>query len=292
MSEDDIAADHAEYAVLRDAPDKTQRGIQSVEVGGMLLRALAEAGVALPLKELALRAGLTPARAHPYLVSYGRLGLVEQDAAAGHYQLGPLALQMGLISLQQSRPVQLATAMLAPLARQIGQTTALSVWTAGSGPTIVRIEESPAVIFASMRHGTLFSLVDTATGRLFAAYRDREEVSAVFEAAQRKQSRRVLQAPGEPLQRAQPVSWAEFERLLERVRHSGISSSEGGSVAGVNALAVPVFDATASMVLGLTAIGPSGTFDTREQSQIARGLRAAAADLSHKLGYQRKKGAP
>jgi DNA-binding IclR family transcriptional regulator len=283
MSEDDIASALDEGVLSRLASDKAQRGIQSVEVGGLLLRALAEAGVALPLKELAARAGLTPARAHPYLVSYGRLGLVEQDALAGHYRLGPLALQMGLISLQQSRPVQLASPLLAPLARQIGQTTALSVWAADSGPTIVRIEESPAVIFASMRHGTVFSLVDTATGRLFAAFREGTEVRAVYEAARAQGQGEV--APGEPVPRGQPPSWAAFERQFDGLRRSRLSASEGGLVAGVNALAVPVFDATGCMVLGLTAIGPSGTFDVAADGRIACSLRAAAHSLSHQLGY-------
>ena len=86
-----------------------QRGIQSIEVGGALLRALAHHGRALPLKELAAIAGMSPAKAHPYLVSFGKLGLIEQEADSGRYGLGPLAMQLGLISLQQSDPVALAT---------------------------------------------------------------------------------------------------------------------------------------------------------------------------------------
>ena len=41
-----------------------QRGIQSIEVGGALLRALAHHGRALALKDLAAEAGMTPAKAH------------------------------------------------------------------------------------------------------------------------------------------------------------------------------------------------------------------------------------
>ena len=54
-----------------------QRGIQSVEVGGQLLRALAHHGRPMALKDLAREAGMTPAKAHPYLVSFGKLGLIE-----------------------------------------------------------------------------------------------------------------------------------------------------------------------------------------------------------------------
>jgi hypothetical protein len=44
---------------------KTQRGIQSVEVGGRLLQALADARRPLPLAELAAAAQLAPRRRTP-----------------------------------------------------------------------------------------------------------------------------------------------------------------------------------------------------------------------------------
>ncbi len=101
--------------------DRVQRGIQSIEVGGQLLRAMVHHGRPMALKDLAREADMTPAKAHPYMVSFGRLGLIEQDAVSGHYLLGPLALQLGLIGLQQADPVRIAAPLLAPLARAIGR---------------------------------------------------------------------------------------------------------------------------------------------------------------------------
>ena len=79
-------------------PDTSQRGIQSIEVGGQLLRALAHQGRPMALKDLAAAAGMAAAKAHPYLVSFGKIGLVKQDRASGRYGLGSLALQLGLMS--------------------------------------------------------------------------------------------------------------------------------------------------------------------------------------------------
>jgi DNA-binding IclR family transcriptional regulator len=107
---------------------KAQRGIQSVEVGGRLLLALAHEGRSMALKDLAQAAGMAPPKAHPYLVSFGKLGLIAQDEASGHYGLGPLAMQLGLISLQQSDPVRLASAQLPGLAVVLGQTVGIAVW--------------------------------------------------------------------------------------------------------------------------------------------------------------------
>src|SRR5213596_2931223 len=96
-----------------ESSEREQRGIQSVEVGGQLLLALAHSGRPMALKDLAREAGMAPAKAHPYLVSFARIGLIEQDALSGFYFLGPLALQLGLISLQQANPVQVATPLIA-----------------------------------------------------------------------------------------------------------------------------------------------------------------------------------
>lgn len=62
--------------------DKTRAGIQSVEVGHALLEALARARGPLMLRDLAAAAGMRAAKAHRYLVSFQRLGLVSLGSTA------------------------------------------------------------------------------------------------------------------------------------------------------------------------------------------------------------------
>lgn len=237
---------------------KAPRGIQSIEVGGQLLLALAHQGRPMALKDLAREAGMTPAKAHPYLVSFIKLGLVEQDGGSGPYALGPLALQLGLISLQQYDPVRLATPVIEELALQLGHTVAIAVW-GTRGPTIVRVAEGPAPVHISMRHGTVMSLAGTASGRLFAAWRT-EEAAAL----------------GEALPDA---------RVTDAVRKDGLATSRDGVVAGVSAAAAPVFEASGRLVLALTAIGSSAGFDTALDGALVTQLRKAAALLSRRLGH-------
>src|SRR5689334_9343451 len=87
---------------------KDRRGIQSIEVGGQLLLALGRTGKPMVLKDLAREAGMPAAKAHPYLVSFARLGLIEQDPITGRYELGPQLLQLGLAGLQRLDPVRIA----------------------------------------------------------------------------------------------------------------------------------------------------------------------------------------
>lgn len=241
---------------------KAQRGIQSVEVGGRLLLALVHEGRPMALKDLAQAAGMAPAKAHPYLVSFGKLGLIAQDEASGRYGLGPLSMQLGLISLQQSDPVRMATAQLPALAQAVGQTVGIAVW-GSRGATIVRTEDGPAHVHVGMRHGTVMSLRGTASGRLFAAWLPRAAVRA-----------------SDP----DTLFDAGFERDLEAIRAAGIAHAVDAAVPGISALAAPVFDAAGHLVLSLTAIGPGPSFDVQVDGAPARALKACAAELSRQLG--------
>jgi DNA-binding IclR family transcriptional regulator len=263
---------------------KGRRGIQSVEVGGRLLHALAHHGRAMALKDLAADAGMTAARAHPYLVSFGHIGLVEQDRASGHYALGPLALQLGLISLQQADPVRTAAPLLPELAARTGHTVALVVWGA-RGPTIVWREPSPSAVHVDMRHGTVFSIAATASGRLFAAHLPANVVRPIYE-VERRQSAARRRADHGVAPAAPPLTaWRTFESELVEVRRHGLGRSEGAVVAGVSALSAPVFDHRGAMVLALTAIGPSAAFDARWTGPVASVLREAAQSASARLGH-------
>ena len=270
-----------------DTDRAAQRGIQSIEVGGQLLRALVHHGRPMALKDLAREADMTAAKAHPYMVSFGRLGLIEQDRASGHYLLGPLALQLGLISLQQADPVHIATPLIAEVAQRIGHTVALAVWGA-RGATIVRTAESPSPVHVNMRHGTVFSLTNTASGRIFAAYIAADTVRQLLDAERQREEkqRKTGEQPPEAGMPPQPPlpSWREFERQLEEVRAHGISRSEGEVIEGVSAMAAPVFDHTGAIVLSVTAIGPAAIFDTAWDGEIARALKACAGTVSGRLG--------
>jgi len=250
---------------------REQRGIQSVEVGGQLLRALAHTGRPMALKDLAREAGMPAAKAHPYLVSFGKIGLIEQDGGNGRYGLGPLALQLGLIALQQVDPIRLASAELPALARAVGHTVAIAVW--GSlGPTIIRVEQGPGAVHVVMRHGTTVSLRGTASGLLFAAHRPQAEVA------------RLLRERDGAKRPQEPEDGGAFRDRLNGIRAAGFSVAADATVPGITALAVPVFDGQQRLVLALTAIGPSAMLAAQDHAAAVTALRACADGLSVRLG--------
>lgn len=261
----------------RDTPagageDKSQRAVQSVEAGGRLLLALADSETALNLKELAARADMTPSRAHPYLVSYGRLGLIEQDAS-GRYDLGPAALRMGLTCLKRLEPITAAEPVMRALAASTGHAVALSVW-GNFGPTVVRLVEATQPLHVALRIGTVLSIFDTATGRAFAAAMPPDSL------------RQAIAGPlGEPLSAA---AWRqrlpEIETFTQEARRHGVSRAVGSPIPGVNAFSAPVFDLEGHPVLVITVTDHQDRLPSAWNCEAAQAVARAGRELSERLG--------
>ncbi|MBC9072708.1 IclR family transcriptional regulator [Thauera sp. CAU 1555] len=253
-----------------------RRGIQSIEVGGALLQALVRQGAPMMLKDLAREAGMPPAKAHPYLVSFGKLGLIEQDPVTGRYGLGPFSLQMGLTALHGLDPLRAATIESARLADEIELNVAIAVW-GNHGPTIVRIEESSKQIHVNMRPGTVMTpLLLSATGRVFAALLPARITRPILE-------KELAQFAATP-QAALRLSRRHVDEIVAEVRQHGMARAVGNPIPGINAFSAPVFDSSGNLALAITAMGPADSFDPGWEGETAQKVRACAAAISQRLG--------
>ncbi|RQT18023.1 IclR family transcriptional regulator [Burkholderia contaminans] len=259
-----------------DAPPKAQRGIQSVEVGGRLLDALARRRKPLGLSELAAAADLSTAQAHTYLVSLTRLALVKRDAITGNYEPGPLSLRLGLMSIERQPAYRAALPHAARLAEAVGLSVALSV-PGVLGPTIVRIEHGGYPLHVNLHVGSVMSLDTTATGRVFRAFGDPAQLDAM--AASQAGAGATLAGAEQPAPDA-GVPQAE----LDAIRARGIERGVDLPSPGVSAMCVPVFDAQGALQLALTVIGSTGSIDVDWDGPIAAALRDAARLATASLG--------
>jgi DNA-binding IclR family transcriptional regulator len=288
------------------ADAKPQRGVQSLDSTGELLTALVTAARPLSLRDLAAAAGMPPAKAFPHLVSLLKIGLLTRDAA-GCFEAGPLALELGLIGLQRLSPTREAEPEVVELAASTGMSVAMAVL-GPLGPTVVRLEESARPLHVSLRVGTVMSLVNTAIGRVFAAYvADDVRVGLLAQdhlrlagdcaggadglaakaasAAHHETARDANEAPGfAPLGKA-------YAQCLAQIRADGIDTALSRPVPGISTLAAPVLDHTGSICLVLALMGPSGSFDSELAGDPAQTLRAATSRLSRRFGWMAAPGA-
>lgn len=245
---------------------KKRAGIQSVEIGMRVLQALAELGGARPLAAIVRSCGLSPSQTHRYLASLSEAGMVLQDAH-GNYDLGPAALKLGLSALARIDVFRIADEKLAEFRLETGATVLLAAL-GPSGPTIVRWHMGSPPIVTSLALGSVLSLVHSATGQVFLAFRPDQETASFIQAE---------------LERSGGIDAAEIERLKAKVRTEGRAHVGGTLIPGLDAKAYPIFDLQGNAVLTATLIS---LYDARERKDGKMALRLAAVcqEISETLG--------
>lgn len=259
------------------AMEKERAGIQSVEVGFSLIEALALASGPLMLKDVAAAAGMSAAKAHRYLVSFQRIGLVTQDPRNSRYDLGPAALKIGLASIARLDPVRLARERIPALLETLNHTLAIAVW-GNHGPTIVHWEESAQSVTANLRLGDVMPMLSSATGRCFAAWLPRETTACLLE----PEIERACKAKRQDL----PLTEEAVAAMLAEVRERGCARVVDTVLPGIVAFCAPVFDASGHIALGLMTLGSLATFDAEYGGAIDKPLQTAARQLSSDLGWR------
>jgi DNA-binding IclR family transcriptional regulator len=146
-----------------------------------------------------------------------------------------------------------------------------------SGPTVVRLEEPSHPVHIAMRVGSTVSLLETATGRIFAAFLPPATINAALDEELDRLSigydpKRTTRGPA-------------VEKILADVRARGLARAVGEPLRGVNAFAAPVFDHSGAVILAVTAMGAVGTFDVGWNSPIAKALLTCTNAISRRLGH-------
>jgi DNA-binding IclR family transcriptional regulator len=255
-----------------------RQGIQSIEVGFRLLNVMAATNRPMMLRDIAKGAGMPAAKAHRYMVSFLRIGIVEQDPASGRYDLGAYALQLGLSGLGRLDPVRLSGPILETLCEDIQETVALAVW-GNCGATIVRIVDAGSPVTITLRHGTVLSLSKSATGRAFAAFFRSPFLKKLLD--------EELRETADSSKTAITTIRRQLEKTLNEIREHGLSRATGSLTPGINGFSAPVFDHTDSMVASITALGSVGEFDAEWDGPVAKAMLRAAEALSRRLGHGR-----
>lgn len=250
-------------------------GIQSIENGTPVLRALVQAKGAMSLTAIAMATGMAPGKAHKYLASYIRAGLVVQNESGGRYDLGPFALELGVAAMRRINIMEIAQAAMDDLRNLLSHTISLAIW-ANHGPTIMRISETPEIMSLTVRFGTVMPLLTSSFGRIFAAYLDRRLTHSMIQAE--------LADPKGIAPQAGLRNFADVEAMLARFRMHRLSLAENLSAPGRAALAAPIFDHNNRIVAAIAVVGVQGKLDLDFDGRPARELANTARKLSHRLG--------
>ncbi|NUP03969.1 MAG: IclR family transcriptional regulator [Nonomuraea sp.] len=243
-----------------------------------VLQALEEGLGPMSLTQIAAASGMGPSKAHRYLVSLARVGLVAQSPSTGLYDLGPAMRRLGIESLRRMDEVSLVTEHLPGLRDRTAHAVNLAVW-GEHGPVIVRWEYGAYALPITVRVGATMPLLTSAVGRAFFAYLPGTLTEPVLRAQLETDDR------GAPTQ-------AEIARIKADVLRDGVAVTSGGIIPGVTSLAAPVFTAGESLPLVVALAMPARGVSEEKLAELSAELRRSAQAMSEELGHSgHRKGA-
>lgn len=253
-----------------------QQGVDKVEIGLRLAFMLADAGKPLHLRELAKASGMPPSKVHRYLVSLCRSGLLYQDPVDGRYDLGPSAVHLGLAAQNRIDEFRLGELELRKLHEKTGMPSAMISW-ASHGATIVRRIDPMQPIIVSVRVGSTVSVVNSAAGRIFAAFLPAQTVEPFIEAE--------FAAGIKPTVKGRVITQSAFRELLQKIRKERFAFVQGDFLQGFDAISAPTFDQNGNIVMALGVLGPAGSIGVSPDSPHRRAVMEANASLSRRFGF-------
>jgi len=263
--------------IISSDPDfKGRRGIQSLDAALLMLRTLASFPTSVSLTELARAANLPTSKAHRYLASFLRAGLAVQQGKLGRYDLGPLAVEVGLASLGRNDFVNRAADGLEELSASTGLTALLAVW-GTHGATIVRWERSPNFTITSFGLGSTLPLLTSSSGRIFLSFLPRRLTASRF----RLEMEHWLES-GKALADLdlQPDS---IDRLITKIRADRMSEMDERVIPGLFALSAPVTNWQGEVEVAVSLVG------TTRDMLVRSDIRDRLSEFTRRLSIERPK---
>ncbi len=175
--------------------------------------------------------------------------------------------------------VEMGQEALNTLRDRLDTTASLAIW-ANRGPTIVRWAETPYIATRAVQLGTVFPVLTSTLGLVFAAFLERRMTQDLI--------RSELAVPGGAAARAGLKQMSDVDALLIKVRNKGTVSANSVVVPGVASISAPVFQQGNRLAAVIAVAGVQGRFDLSRSGKPARTLTTVCRDLSLRLGANPK----
>jgi DNA-binding IclR family transcriptional regulator len=253
-----------------DSPETGRQGIQSVELAMTVLQALEQGLGPMSLTQIGAAAGMAPSKAHRYLVSLGRVGLVAQSQRSGLYDLGPAMRRLGIESLRRMNEVGLVSEHLPGLRDRTSHAVNLAVW-GEHGPVLVRWEYGAHALPITIRVGATMPLLSSSVGRVYLAHMPLTIIDPVLR----------IQLATEELS-ASVIK--DVARIRADVLDRGVAVTSGGVIPGVSSVAAPVFPAGESQPLAVAIALPARLADDATLAEVTAELLRTTAAMAVDLG--------
>ncbi|MFC3051876.1 IclR family transcriptional regulator [Kordiimonas pumila] len=245
----------------------SRQGIQSVEIGLRILEAVSSAGKPVPLKEIALAAGLPASQTHKYLASLISGGMVRQNDMSGQYDLGPAAVRVGLSAIARQDAIEIAADCLRGAVKDTGRMGLLSVM-GPHGATVIRIFMGDPAFVTNLTLGTVLPLTHSATGYIFLSFMQPSQIQGLLD---------------DELAKDKAKENFDGKSVVAEVVKNGFACVDNVLIPGLRAHAVPIFNLQREVTAVATLVA-SESFSRKNDETSLAVLRNYCTQASARLG--------
>ena len=191
----------------------------------------------------------------------------------GRFELGPVLIQLGNASLAGTEIRDRAIPILERLTADTDETSHLAI-PCDNRALIVAVQDSPHPLRAASRPGFLAEPHCSATGKIFLAHLQADQVSALFD-------------DGRPEARTPHTitTITALKREVAATRERGYSLDNEEFHAGVRCVAAPVFSSKGAVVGAIGITASVARFPKSRIAEMAARVQASARQLSKLLGF-------
>lgn len=210
--------------------NKSQSGVQSLEIGLSVLDVLIDHNEPMMLKDIAQVMQMHPAKCHRYLVSLIRKNYARK-LDDGRYGLGDRVntlAALGHSGFSQNNILERLTHIANEIKDTLNCGVQIAKWFS-EGPIIIQSVEPDSPISIITRIGSRMPLTTSATGQLFASYQPDAVVQPLVTAEWQTDNEAIIKE-----------KWQNFSHLQAKIRTQGYATVTGDMLMGINAITIPV----------------------------------------------------
>ncbi len=250
---------------LQAAREPAEAGLASVDLVLDLLESLAASPRPRGVSDLARELAISKARAHRHLRALVERGYVRQDAETDRYEIGVKLMVLGEAVRERFGALGAMRPEMSRLREATGQAVTASALVEGA-VTVLEVLQGRTLIEFGIRPGARLDFRASAHGLVALAFGP----PALLEAA----------APAEAADRAALLA------EVDKVRRQGWATAADRVLAGVNALAAPVFDHRGALGGALAIVGSSQLIAAEPTGDQIAAVLGAASEASSRLGWR------
>ena len=235
----------------------------------------ASGGAGTGVRELARDTGIDRSAVSRICAQLTPLGMVEKSLASGRYVVGPRLLALAALVHASDGVWVAAEPILRRLAEPLNETCYLTMLAGHEFVFRDKVDCDQTIRYV-IELGQPQPLHVGAAGRAILSGLDDEQFRQAVAALD-------LEAVTDKT----VTDVEELRRLARADRKRGYSVSRGERVLGGSAIAAPYFDSYGRCLGSITLTAPVERLPRKKEPQIAQAVRAAADELSARLGYDR-----